>query len=277
MDSGFIVFNAVTYPNFLRFAKQAKGVDVIDSDMSFSVSRDQGAFEWAGSSAGALFAQRSNLLNPLHWRMVWDILRFNACALELLSGDADDAGGEEPIESYLARNGYSHAFRDNYILPMTAAIWSTPIGTAALSFPILTLVRFAHNHHLLQIFGRPRWLTLRGGARTYVEAITSQLPKGTHRLGASVSAVSSKPAGGVRLRVSTTDKVADEDFDHVVLACHADEALAMLRAGGGATKDEEDALSRFRFSDNTAVLHSDVSVRHLPLSSQYAALTMWCS
>lgn len=147
VDTGFNIrsqshsLNTVTYPNFIRFVELLK-LPLIASEMSFSVSRDRGAYEWAGTSLGALFAQTINIFNPAQWRMVWDILRFNAGALNMLrKGDAGESIGD-----YLRREGFSEAFTDNYLLPMTASIWSTPPNEAAMDFPAFTLLRFMHNH-----------------------------------------------------------------------------------------------------------------------------------
>ncbi|SCV74586.1 BQ2448_7615 [Microbotryum intermedium] len=250
VDTGFIVFNTVTYPNFLAFLLET-GIPYLSSDMSFSVSRDRGLFEWAGASPAALFAQPLNLLNPSHWRMVWDILRFNVGALEVLQ--RGDRG--ESIGDYLARERYSQTFIDNYLLPMTAAIWSTPPDKAALDFPALTLIRFMHNHHLMQILDRPTWLTVESGSHQYVNRILNHLDPAQYHQGYRIE---SARTGGKEGKVVLKDSEGNEtEWDHVIFACHADTTLKILENGHGVTEEEKRILGGFEFSKNRAVLHSD--------------------
>ena len=167
VDCGFIVFNDWTYPNLLRFF-DALRVRHQPSDMSFAVSRDRGAFEWAGDGLHTLFAQRRNLFSVRFWQMLADIVRFNQLAVEHLlvvdSGvDGGDGEDEVSIGQYLDWHGYSRAFAEDYLIPMTAAIWSTAPDQCWRDFPARTLVRFMHNHGLLQVFGRPLWRTVSGG------------------------------------------------------------------------------------------------------------------
>ena len=252
-SSGFIVCNTVTYPNLLRFFK-LKNIPLINTDMSFSVSRDLGAFEWAGQSLAAFLADPLRALDPSHWRMAWDIIRFNACAVQdVLLGKRTGSIGE-----YMRTEGYSDSFRDNYLMPMTAAIWSTPPDQAALDFPALTLVRFLHNHHLLQVFKQPQWLTVRNGSKTYVDAIVDRLPAAQRHLNTAVTAVSGSSHEGFVVRTETGE---EHRFDHVILATHAPTALKILEAGsGGATKQERRVLRSFQTLKNSAVLHSDVDL-----------------
>ena len=155
VDTGFIVMNTATYPNFLKFLKAVK-VDYIPTAMTFSVCRDQGKFEWSGEGKG-LFAQRRNLFRLRHCRMIFDIIRFNQYALDLLDEDNDDYR-DLTIGDYLRLEGYSQAFCDDYLIPMTAAVWSTSPDKATLEFPAQTLVRFMWNHHLLSTLAtRPDW------------------------------------------------------------------------------------------------------------------------
>lgn len=165
---------------------------------------------------------------------------------------------EESIQTYLDKNQYSQSFRNNYLLPMTASIWSTPPDTAALDFPILTLLQFLHNHHLLQLTGKPSWLTLKNGSRSYVEKILENVPPEQLHLATPVMSVdtfSVKKKSGVNLHLA--DRV--EQFDHVIFACHADTALRLL--GSHASEEEQEILSAFEFSKNTATLHRDTNVR----------------
>jgi predicted NAD/FAD-binding protein len=234
---------------------------IIASEMSFSVSRDRGLYEWAGGSLGQLFAQRINVFNPSQWRMIWDILRFNAGAIAYLkSGDT-----QESIGSYLDRQGYSAGFRDNYLLPMTAAIWSTPPDKAALDFPAFTLLRFMHNHHLLQILDRPQWLTLKSGSHSYVNAILDRLPAAQYHTSTSIVSVKTGKVGEqVHLTTDHGDELA---FDHVIFATHADTTLDILKRGQGVTKEEIAVLGAFEFSENVAYLHSDPNVSRVVLSA----------
>lgn len=145
--------NSATYPNFISFLNQLE-VPTKPTEMTFAVSRDSGKFEWSGDGKG-IFAQRRNLFRLRHWRLIFDIIRFNQYALDLLS---DDSAKSITIGTYLQREGYSEAFRDDYLIPMTAAVWSTSPDKASLEFPAQTLVRFMWNHHLLSTFAtRPDW------------------------------------------------------------------------------------------------------------------------
>ena len=153
VDTGFIVMNSATYPNFINFLK-AVGVDTVPTPMTFAVSRDRGKFEWSGEGQG-VFAQRRNIFRPKHWRMIFDIIRFNQYALDLLY---DDGSRNLTIGEYLKRENYSQAFCDDYLIPMTAAVWSTSPDKASLEFPAQTLLRFMWNHHLLSTLAtRPDW------------------------------------------------------------------------------------------------------------------------
>lgn len=147
--------NSATYPNFISFLNEV-GVTPVPTEMTFAVSRDQGKFEWSGDGKG-VFAQRRNLFRPRHWRLIFDVVRFNQYALDLLDKE-DDVSRSLTIGKYLDREGYSQAFRDDYLIPMTAAVWSTSPDKASLEFPAQTLIRFMWNHHLLStIATRPDW------------------------------------------------------------------------------------------------------------------------
>ena len=155
VDTGFIVMNTATYPNFMNFLRDV-GVPIKATEMSFAVSRDSGKFEWSGSGKG-IFAQRRNIFRPSHWRLILDIIRFNQFALDLLHRN-DEAADSITIGQYLDREGYSQTFKDDYLIPMTAAVWSTSPDKASLEFPAKTLIRFMWNHHLLTtVAKRPDW------------------------------------------------------------------------------------------------------------------------
>ena len=273
VDTGFIVMNSVTYPNFLAFLKNI-GIKPVPTDMTFAVSRDCGAMEWGGVTLSSLFAQRSNILKLSMWRMLFDIVRFNQFALDLLAqsseSEVDSSGanghlngidyekpreGQISIGEYLDREGYSEAFRNDYLIPMTAAVWSTAPDKASLEFPATTLVRFMWNHHLLTtVSARPTWMTILGGTKPYIDTVLKDFPKDRVHLGVKVERVMVQPSGKVILQ--TSDR--DVEYDHIILATHGDQALDIVRYT--ATPQEQKILSGFRTSTNTAVLHSDLSV-----------------
>ena len=242
--------------------------------MTFGVSRDEGLFEWSGTSLSAIFAQKSNLLNPHMWIMLFDIVRFNQFALDLLTDegeseeDPSSCGSEafEPdkpshpksIGTYLDQNNYSEAFRTNYLIPMTAAVWSTAPDKVSLEFPAITLIRFMWNHHLLStIASRPQWMTIPGGSQQYIDAVMADFPRERVHIGEGVKAVGNVKDG--RIRILLSNGKADH-YDHVIMATHGDQALDILHET--ASPEEREILSGFKFSTNTAVLHSDLSVSH---------------
>lgn len=226
--------------------------------MTFGVSRDAGAFEWSGTSGKSLFAQPENAYKPSFWRMIFDIVRFNQFALNLLAippgSAAAKAATEMSIGDYLRREGYSDVFRDDYLIPMTACVWSTGADKCALEFPALTLVRFMWNHHLLStISERPPWLTVEGGAKKYIDAVTKQCTNAKVHLSSPVQKIARKD-GHVHLTLAGGEEV----FDEVILACHGDQANALLSST--ATPAEKHILPAFETTPNTAYLHSDVSL-----------------
>lgn len=243
VDTGFLVCNQRTYPNLTALFRLL-GVDTVASDMSFAVSLDEPDLEWAGSSLATLFAQKRNLARPGFWRMLQDILRFNR---ETTAADLPDA----TLGAYLAANRYSAQLRDWYLLPMAAAIWSCPTQTM-LDYPLATFVRFCRNHGLLQVFDRPQWLTVKGGGREYVKRLAAAIPD--IRLGTPVQGVMPYEDGCI---VDLPDGNF-ERFDQVVLACHSDQALALL--GRDASAEERAVLGAIRYQPNRAVLHTDVAL-----------------
>ncbi len=251
VDTGFLVFNERTYPQLIQLFAEL-GVPTVPSDMSFSVqvpgARTGGALEWSGSNLSTVFAQRANLLNPRFWRMLRDVLRFNTLATDLAERGAE-AALAQPLSVFLNQHGFSTEFRDWYFLPMLGCIWSCPTDQM-LQFPVATMIRFCHNHGLLQVTNRPQWWTVAGGARQYVEKIVSRIDD--KRLNCPVQHIT-RDAQGVLI----TANGQTERFDKVVLACHSDQSLALL---GDATPAEVDALSAIRYQANRAVLHTDASV-----------------
>ncbi len=257
VDTGFLVLNERTYPNLLALFAQL-GVPVAKSDMSFSVQVPGAgsggrALEWSGSSLSTVFAQRRNLLNPRFWRLLADIVRFNRECTRLAERGDDlqpDSPLLQPLGEFLQAQGFSPEFRDWYFLPMLGCIWSCPTDQM-LRFPVATMIRFCHNHGLIQVSNRPQWYTVAGGARQYVEKIVAGVSDA--RLATPVHQIS-RDAQGVR--VVTQGRV--ERFDAVVLACHTDQSLRLL--GGEASADERDVLGAIRYQPNRAVLHTDTSV-----------------
>jgi uncharacterized protein len=245
VDTGFLVFNDCTYPRFIRLLDEL-AVPSTSSDMSFAVRNDVSGLEWAGTNFSSLFADRSNLFRHNFWRMILDILRFNRAGTEL----AQSANfASETLETYLRRNRYSTIFREDYLLPMAACIWSAP-KAQILSFPLHTFVHFFHNHGLLAVSNRPQWRTVTGGAKHYVEKIAALLSD--VRVGEGATRVTRHERG-----VTVTTAQGAQEFDAVAFACHSDEALALLDA---PTATEREALSAIRYQPNTAVLHTDAAL-----------------
>ncbi|MBX3608425.1 MAG: FAD-dependent oxidoreductase [Hydrogenophaga sp.] len=268
VDTGFLVLNERTYPNLLALFAELD-VPLAGSDMSFSAQVPQagpggGMLEWSGTSLSTVFSQRRNLARPAFWGMLGDILRFNRLCTRLAERGDDlhpDSPLLQPLDDFLRQHRFGAAFRDWYLLPMLGCIWSCPTDQM-LRFPVATLVRFCHNHGLIQVSGRPRWFTVAGGARQYVQKIIDALPD--TRLATPVRQIV-RDASGVR--VVTDSQV--ERFDAVVLACHTDQALRLL--GGEASADERELLGAIRYQANRAVLHTDAAV----LPTQERAWAAW--
>ena len=250
VDTGFLVFNERTYPNLVGLFDEL-GVETAPSEMSFSVKLARAgasSLEWAGANLDTVFAQRANLLDPRFLRMVADIVRFNRQA-----GALAQAGAIEPVAlgDWLDAQGYSVQFRHWYLLPMAACIWSCP-AEQMLAFPLSTFVRFCHNHGLLQVSDRPQWRTVKGGSRNYVDKMLAAIP--ARRLLAPVRSVQRGTGAARAVRIESAAGI--EHFDQVVMACHSDQALALL---GDARADEVSVLSAIRYQQNRAVLHTDVT------------------
>jgi predicted NAD/FAD-binding protein len=245
VNTGFIVFNDWTYPNFIRLM-ELLGVASEDSDMSFSVKCEKTGLEYNGHTLNSLFAQRSNIFRPSFWGMIRDILRFNKETRKALSDDTLDRS--ETLGSYLNRRGYGRAFRDNYIIPMGAAVWSAS-EEMMMEFPLYFFVRFFNNHGMLSVDDRPQWKVISGGSRTYVERILQDLPEDQVYIKTPVEKV-----------VRSADKVdvysmrGCESYDQVIFACHSDQALKMLDA---PSMDEQEILGAIPYKMNDVVLHTD--------------------
>ncbi len=247
VDTGFMVFNRVTYPHLCRLF-DTLGVPVKPTDMSFSVRDRVNDIEWCGSSLNHLFAQRGNLLRPRFWRMLAQVNRFNREAVQALS---DPAWSGVTLESYVARRGYGRDFLELYLVPMSSAVWSTP-PARLLAFPATTLLRFFHNHGFLGLNTQHPWWTVEGGAREYVRRLIAPWQNRIH-VGVGAARVE-RTGRGVVVTATTGERTC---FDQVILATHADQALALL---ADATAEEQRILGAFHYQENIATVHTDVSV-----------------
>lgn len=246
IDTGFIVFNDRTYPNFIGLLNKLK-VAWQPSQMSFSVHNEVTGLEYNGTTLNSLFAQRRNFFKPSFYGMIRDILRFNKQSLALL-----ESGSEIKLGDYLTQNHYKPAFINNYILPMGAAIWSTD-AAQMLDFPARFLVRFFHHHGMLTVNNRPQWRTITDGSARYVEKLTEDF-KYKIWLNTPIASVE-------RLKDSVKIKPVDSEeqtFDYVFFACHSDQALKIL--GVNATTQEHEILSAIPYQENTVYLHHDISL-----------------
>lgn len=256
VDTGFLVHNDRTYPNLVALFRLLQ-IETPASDMSFSVKLPHVNLEWAGASLRTLFVQKRNLLRPGFWRMVRDILDFNQRARDLLTdiGDSNLSLGD-----LLTRERYSREFRDWYLLPMGAAIWSSPMDDMA-DFPAATFIQFCLNHGLLQISDRPQWKSIRGGSREYVRKLCAAI--GDVRLDTPVQAVRRTGQG-----VEVSSAAGSEYFDRVILATHSDQALALLQ---DALPAEREVLAAIRYQPNVAYLHTDSDL----MPAHRAAWSAW--
>jgi predicted NAD/FAD-binding protein len=247
VDTGFIVYNDVNYPNLVALFDHL-GVPTQASDMSFAVSLDDGALEYAGSNLGQLFAQKKNLFRPRFWTMLRDIKRFYRDAPRFLDAPDDDI---MTLGAYLDANGFGVSFQQDHLLPMAAAVWSTPAGSVR-DYPAKAFIRFCDNHGLLRIGNRPRWRTVTGGSRAYVARLTARYADKI-RLATAAAEITRIP-DAVMIRSSTGDVAT---YDHVVIATHADQALKLL---SDSTAEESEILGAFGYQPNLTVLHSDAAL-----------------
>jgi predicted NAD/FAD-binding protein len=251
VDTGFLVYNERTYPNLIQLFNELL-VETVESNMSFSVCLPELNIEWAGANLNTVFAQRRNLLRPKFIRMLLDMIRFNKEATALVSSsehtDLFESKAKMPLGDYLIEEGYSVEFRDWYLIPMAAAIWSCP-SQQMLSFPLATFIQFCHNHGLLQVNNRPKWFTVKNGARHYVDKILPFIDvvlKNTPVI--QVNSKNEKP-------VVHTEGM-QHIFDYVILACHSNESLEIL-AGNEQQKDQ---LQFIKYQSNVAYLHTDTQL-----------------
>ena len=258
VDTGFIVFNDWTYPNFIRLLGQL-GVTFKPTEMSFSVNDPDSGLEYNGNNLNSLFAQRSNLLSPGFWGMLRDILRFNKEARRDLAEQRISV--DTTLDDYLKAGGYGERFILHYIVPMGAAIWSMPMAEM-LNFPLQFFVRFFENHGLLSISNRPQWQVIEGGSSAYIAPLTASF-KERIRLNCPVGRID-RDAHGVVIH----SPAGIERFDKVVLACHSDQALRLL---GNPDDKEREILGALPYADNEVVLHTDTRL----LPSRTLARASW--
>lgn len=276
IDTGFIVFNERTYPNFFRLLADLN-VPFQKTDMSFSVKNTVRRFEYNGHTLNTLLSQRKNALNPKFWRFINDILRFNKHIKQLRQdfdkardkGESTAALTQQTLGGYLADQRYGKLFTDNYLLPMVSAIWSSSLDDVQ-DFPLVFFARFFDNHGLLDVVNRPQWFTIKGGSKQYVNKLVTRFVKdgGTTLVNTPVQKVTradgqndnhvsvvTNPSNDTQKGQQREAKVLH--FDEVIFACHADTALKLL---SDASAKEREVLSHFHFTKNTAVLHTDTSV-----------------
>lgn len=247
VDTGFIVYNETNYPNLVALFEHL-GVKTKPSDMSFGVSLNGGAAEYSTVDASAFLNGGKNLLSPRFWSMSWDLLRFYRHARIDPPNPHDETVS---LGDYLLRKGYGEAFQRDHLLPQAAAIWSAPLAEIQ-NYPACAFVRFFDNHGLLKFSGRPQWRTVEGGSREYVKLLAKDFAPHA-RIGAKVTGVRREPSGvWVKAEGEETRR-----FDQIVIAAHADQALAMLEDASG---EERATLGAFRYVNNKAVLHCDPSL-----------------
>ncbi|MDA0147282.1 NAD(P)/FAD-dependent oxidoreductase [Vibrio sp. LaRot3] len=257
VDTGFIVYNDRTYPNFIRMMNEV-GVEGIATEMSFSVSNRANGLEYNGHTISTLFAQRSNWLKPKFYYFIYEILRFNKLVKQQAECSTEE---EKTLGEFLNQNGFSDYFSDNYILPMGAAIWSSTLADMR-AFPLGFFARFFLNHGLLDVVNRPQWYVIKGGSKQYIPALTQGF-EDRIKLNSPVSSVW-RDISGVHLMVNGQI----ESFDHVIFACHSDQALAMLQS---PTSEELEVLGALTYQTNQVVLHTDTSL----LPERKAAWAAW--
>ena len=244
VDTGFIVHNDRTYPNFTRLMEEL-GVERQPSDMSFGVTDRATGLEYSSRGLNGLFATRGTIFSPRHYKLLREILRFNKIAVQFSD---NPASGPITLREYLQTHCFSQRFADLYIYPMAAAVWSTSLQEIG-SFPALALIRFFQNHGFFGYFGQPTWYTLKGGSSRYIEPLTRPY-KSQIRLGIQIAGIRRTPIG---VQIVCKDSSA-ETFDEVVFACHAPQALALLE---DASSIETDVLKTFQTTRNSVVLHTD--------------------
>ncbi len=251
VDTGFLVYNERTYPNLIALFEQLQ-VTTMATDMSFSVQAKDGArdLEWSGANLSAVFAQRSNIFRPRFLKMLFELMRLNKLCTRIAI-DQREAQLQQPLAHFLKEHGFGRDLQEWYLLPMLGCIWSCPTEQM-LQFPVSTMIRFCHNHGLMQVSNRPKWWTVSKGSRDYVQRITEGIAD--KRLDTPVQLIE-RDADGSGVRVITQGQA--ERFDRVIIATHAPQALALLR---DASPLEHEIIGVFRTQPNKVVLHTDASV-----------------
>jgi predicted NAD/FAD-binding protein len=245
VDTGFIVFNYKTYPNFTGLLEEL-GVKEQLSKMSFGVKCEKTGLEYMGSTINSLFAQRRNIFRPSFWRMILDILRFNRQATDLL----EDASNDISLGEYLKREKFSQTFINYYLVPMAAAVWSADLNLM-YQFPARYLIQFFHNHGLLSVTNRPDWYVIKGGSKTYVTALTESF-KDKIKLSTPVTGVKREKEA-----VVVNSARGEERYNAVFFACHSDQALRLLAE---PTASETQVLGAIKYQENEVLLHTDASI-----------------
>lgn len=264
IDTGFIVFNDWTYPNFIKLMNQI-GVAWQESSMSFSVKSESSGLEYNGTDLNGLFAQRKNLISPRFYKMIFDILRFNKEAMALVGNPIADG---LTLGEFLLQNKYSLEFKNNYIVPMGAAIWSASTKQME-DFPLGYFIQFFKNHGMISVNERPVWRVIKGGSHSYIKPLVQSFEERI-RLNSPVRKVK-RLERGVQVSFSEKGEQREEFFDEVVFASHSNQTLTMIDSPSG---EEENILSCFAYQANDTVLHTDTSV--LPSSQRaWAAWNYW--
>ncbi|MGO4998276.1 NAD(P)/FAD-dependent oxidoreductase [Oceanisphaera sp. W20_SRM_FM3] len=260
VDTGFIVFNDRTYPNFQRLLARI-GVGAKPTEMSFSVQQQQTGLEYNGHTLGSLFAQRSNLYSLKFYGFLAQIVRFNLLCKKVLKEQS--LNNTDSLGDFLDQYGFSEFFTSHYILPMVAAIWSSSLADSR-DFPLAFFLRFFNHHGLLNLIDRPQWYVVQGGSRSYIPALTA--PLNDIRMNTPVLGITRHAQG-----VTLTTAAGSEEFDEVVLACHSDQALGMLT---DASERERAVLGGLEYRDNEVILHTDI--RLLPTEPRaWASWNYW--
>ena len=262
VDTGFIVFNDRTYPNFIKLMKQV-GIASKPTEMSFSVHNKASGLEYNGHNLDTLFAQRRNLLNPRFYYFIVEILRFNRLAKKANTVIQDEQVTQGTLGEFLDQHGFSDYFSTHYVLAMTAAIWSASINSCR-DFPLQFFLRFLSNHGLLDIANRPQWYVIKGGSRSYIPKLTQSIQD--IRLNSAVASVTRHDG---HVDITSNNKI--ESFDEVIFACHSNQVLALLT---DASTSESQVLGAMKYRNNDVVLHTDKSL--LPTHKKAYASWNYC-
>ncbi len=253
IDTGFIVYNERTYPNFIRLMHENQ-VDTKVTSMGFSISAETNGLEYSGSGLNGLFAQRKNILSPAHWMMIRDILRFNKESQHDLS--SGKINPDMLLGDYLKLNNYSKRFINYYLVPMGAAIWSASTH-AMLAFPVQFFVKFFSNHGLLQVQNRPQWYVIEGGSRNYIPPLCNSFKDKIH-LNCNITKIIRQDDGVIIHYLDQHNEEQKQHFDQIILACHSDEACELL--GDNISSLEQETIAQIPYQDNHVVLHHDESL-----------------